>query len=79
MCSARQGNLPPDLASELRHFRGTIRFRDVLSLGYLKDGKYSLGSVRIALDAAGDFRAGSLPASRWAKVPGILECRPMRT
>jgi CRP-like cAMP-binding protein len=66
----------PDLASEMRYFRGKIRFRDVLSLGYLRDGQYSLGSVRISLDAAGDFQldfAGK-PA---AKVPGILECQPM--
>jgi len=66
----------PDLASEPRYFRGPIRFRDVLSLGYLCDGQYTLGSVRIALDEAGDFRldfAGK-PAAR---IPGILECQPM--
>ena len=73
---AGQGGYLPDLRSELRYFRGTIRFRDVLSLGYLSDGKYTLGSVHIKLDAAGDFQldfAGK-PA---AKVPGILECQPM--
>ena len=66
----------PDLASEIRHFRGTIRFRDVLSLGYLRDGQFSLGSVRIKLDAAGDFRL-AFAGKAAAKVPGILECRPM--
>jgi CRP-like cAMP-binding protein len=73
--SGREAYLP-DLRRELDYFRGTIRFRDVLSLGYLRDGRFDLGSVRIRLDAAGDFQldfAGK-PA---AKVPGILECQPM--
>ncbi len=66
----------PDLASELRYFRGSIRFHDVLSLGYLCDGQYTLGSVRIKLDPAGDFRL-EFAGKEAARVPGILECQPM--
>ena len=73
---AGQGGYLPNLASELRYFRGTIRFRDVLSLGYFREGAYTLGSVRIQLDAAGDFEL-SFADRPAAKVPGILECKPM--
>ncbi len=66
----------PDLASELRYFRGSIRFRDVLSVGYLREGQYTLGSVRIKLDAAGDFRL-EFSGKEAARVPGLLECQPM--
>jgi CRP-like cAMP-binding protein len=73
---AGQGAVLPDLASELRYFRGSIRFHDVLSLGYLCDGQYTLGSVRIKLDLDGDFRL-EFAGKQAAKVPGILQCQPM--
>jgi CRP-like cAMP-binding protein len=66
----------PPLASEMRYFRGSIRFHDVLSLGYFREGQYKLGSVRIALDEAGDFEL-YFGGERAAKVPGIVECKPM--
>jgi CRP-like cAMP-binding protein len=71
-----QGGFLPDLASEMKYFRGKIRFRDVFSLGYFREGHYDLGSVRIKLDAAGDFRL-AFAGKPAAKVPGILECQPM--
>jgi CRP-like cAMP-binding protein len=66
----------PDLKRELDYFRGSIRFKDLLSLGYFREGRYTLGSVSIALTPDGDFELdfGGKPA---AKVPGILECQPM--
>ena len=73
---AGPGGYLPDLRSELNYFRGKIRFHDVLSLGYFREGQYTLGSVHIALDAAGDFRL-TFAGKPAAKVPGILECQPM--
>jgi CRP-like cAMP-binding protein len=70
------GTYLPDLRKELVYFRGSIRFRDLISLGYFREASYTLGSVRIALTPDGDFEL-SYDGRPAAKVPGILECQPM--
>lgn len=71
-----EGTYLPDLKKELDYFRGGVRFRDLVSLGYFREGSYTLGQVRITITPEVDFELafGGKPA---AKVPGILECQPM--
>ena len=70
------GGYLPTLASELRYFRRNIRFRDLLSLSYLRDGACTLGAVSIRTDENGDFEL-AFNGKLSARVPGIIECKPM--
>jgi len=70
------GGYLPTLASELRYFRRNIRFRDLLCFSYLRDGACTVGSVGIRTDANGDFEL-AFDGKLAARVPGIIECKPM--
>jgi hypothetical protein len=70
------GGYLPTLASELRYFRRNIRFRDLLSLSYLRDGACTLGAVSIRTDENGDFEL-AFNGKLSARVPGIIECKPL--
>ena len=73
---ADAGGYVPDIGAEMRYFRGTIRFRDVLQLSFFEQGSYTLGKVRIAIDALGDFEV-YFEGRQAAHVPGIIPCKPM--
>ncbi len=66
----------PDLRSELDYFRGSIRFRDCLSLCLFRDGACELPGVRVRIDEHDDFEV-YVGGRQIARVPGVIECQPM--
>ena len=70
------GGFVPDIRKEMDYFRGTIRFREVLSLSLFKEDRCDLGRVSIRIDPAGDFEV-HVDTKKIAAVPGIIPCKPM--
>lgn len=64
----------PDLQREMDHFRGSIRFRDLVSVGLLRGGECAVGGLRIAVDADDDFEVW-YGGKRLAVVPGTVTCK----
>ena len=52
---AEKGGYVPALRSEMKYFRGSIRFRDVLELSLFEKGSLSIGKVKVSIDRNGDF------------------------
>jgi len=74
--SGENGGYVPDLRSEINYFRGSIRFRDVLSLSMFNEDSISLGKVKISIDQNGDFEV-FFGSKKTAHIPGVIPCKPM--
>ncbi len=73
---AESGGYVPNLRSEMNHYRGSIRFRDILTLSFFDKGSFSLGKVKISIDPNGDFEV-FFSSKKTAQIPGVIPCKPM--
>jgi CRP-like cAMP-binding protein len=71
-----KGGYVPDIRREMDYFRGTIHFRDVLTLSLFENNRCDLGNVSIRVDPAGDFEV-HFGSQKQAQIPGIIPCKPM--
>jgi CRP-like cAMP-binding protein len=65
----------PDLQREFDHFRGGLHFRDVLTLGCFREGRYRLGKVTISRDSGDAFEVFA-GAKKLAQVPSLMAYTP---
>jgi len=65
----------PDLQREFDHFRGGLHFRDVLTLGCFREGRYRLGKVTISKDSGDAFEVFA-GAKKLAQVPCLMAYTP---
>jgi CRP-like cAMP-binding protein/phosphoribosyl 1,2-cyclic phosphodiesterase len=70
------GGFMPDLRREMNRFRGSIRFRDVLSLTLFKEDRFALGDVKVTIDPNWDFEV-FFGERKAAHIPGLIRCKPM--
>ncbi len=73
---AENGGYIPELKREMDYFRGSIRFRDVLTLSLFKNDSFTLEGVKISIDRNGDFEVFFGP-KKTAHIPGVIPCKPM--
>ena len=62
----------PDVDKEMRHFRGSLHFRDILSLGFFEGGRYRRGQLEIGINPNDDFEV-SYGGGKKVLIPGRME------